>query len=82
MIDPVGYDPGSAANSSGYRGVMTTETPNALLHGGPGDGEAAYVARPDGTLSYEDVGGGSVTYVATDRTEERDGIALRVYEPK
>jgi hypothetical protein len=33
-------------------------------------------------LSYEDEGGGSITYLDTDRLEEHDGILLRVYEPK
>ncbi|GAB2859653.1 hypothetical protein [Nocardioides pacificus] len=61
---------------------MTSEIPNALLRGGPGDGELAYIARPDDTLSYEDVGGGSITYVGTGGTEERDGVTLQVFEPK
>lgn len=33
-------------------------------------------------MSYEDEGGGSITYLDTDQLEEHDGIMLRVYEPK
>jgi hypothetical protein len=57
-------------------------TPNVILRGGPADGQVAYVPSSGDPVPFEDTGGGSITYVDTDRREEREGITLRVYEPR
>lgn len=59
-----------------------TDTPNAVLRGGPADGEAVHTPHLGDPVPYEDDGGGSITYLPTDQVEERDGIVLRVYEVK
>jgi hypothetical protein len=56
--------------------------PNVVLRGGPANGETMHFPDLGDPLSYEDEGGGSITYLDTDRLEEHDGILLRVYEPK
>lgn len=56
--------------------------PNVVMRGGPADGQRAYVPVLGEPMSVEDVGGGSITYVASDRLEDDEGIELRVYVPK
>lgn len=56
--------------------------PNVILRGGPADGEVTYYPALGEPMPFEDVGGGSITYVDTDELAERDGITLRVYEPE
>ncbi|HEY0645004.1 MAG TPA: hypothetical protein VGD39_16365 [Nocardioides sp.] len=57
-------------------------TPNVVLRGGPADGQTSHVPEPGERISVEDVGGGSITYVDTEQTEEHDGVRLRVYAPR
>ena len=57
-------------------------TPNVVLRGGPADGQTTHHAALGHPMSFEDVGGGSITYVATDEVEEREGLALQVYVPR
>ena len=54
---------------------------NVILRGGPADGQATYYPAIGDPMRFEDVGGGSITYVDTDELEERDGVMLRVYVP-
>ena len=56
-----------------------TDNPNVVLRGGPGDGQISYVPVLGDPMPFEDVGGGSVTYVDSDELEEHGGIQLRVY---
>ncbi|GAA5119897.1 hypothetical protein GCM10023339_34410 [Alloalcanivorax gelatiniphagus] len=56
--------------------------PNVILRGGPGDGRLDHASAPGDRLPFEDVGGGSITYVDSGRTEEHDGVLLRVYVPR
>lgn len=56
--------------------------PNIVMRGGPAEGQLSYVATLGDALPFEDVGGGSITYVDSDALEEHDGIQLRVYIPK
>jgi len=56
--------------------------PNVILRGGPADGEVTYYPGLGEPMPFEDVGGGSITYVDTDELAGRDGITLRVYEPE
>jgi hypothetical protein len=56
--------------------------PNVVLRGGPANGEMRHLPNLGDPTSYEDEGGGSITYVDTDQLEEHDGIMLRVYGPK
>ena len=53
--------------------------PNVVLRGGPGDGQASYFPALGDPMPFEDVGGGSVTYVDSD---EHEGMQLRVYVPQ
>lgn len=59
-----------------------SDDPNVILRGGPADGQTAHCAEVGEPISIEDVGGGSITYVDTGRSEHRDGRALRVYAPR
>jgi hypothetical protein len=52
-----------------------------ILRGWPADGEVMYYPALGEPMPFENVGGGSITYVDTDELEERYGIMLRVYEP-
>jgi len=56
--------------------------PNVVLRGGSGDGETMHLPELGHPISYEDEGGGSITYLDTDRLEEHDGVMLRVYQPR
>ncbi len=56
--------------------------PNVVLRGGPGDGRISYFPTVGDPMPFEDVGGGSVTYVDSDEFEEHAGIQLRVYVPR
>lgn len=60
--------------------VCMKSKPNAILRGGPADGEVTYYPALGDPMPFEDEGGGSITYVDTDQLEEHDGIMLRVYE--
>jgi hypothetical protein len=56
--------------------------PNVVMRGGPADGQIAHSPIPGEPMPFEDVGGGSITYVENDQLEEHEGIQLRVYVPK
>jgi hypothetical protein len=56
--------------------------PNVVLPGGPGDGQTSYFPALGDPIPFEDVRGGSVTYVDSDELEEYEGIQLRVYVPQ
>ena len=56
--------------------------PNVVLRGGPGDGQISCFPGLGDPMPFEDVGGGSVTYVDSDELEEHEGIQLRVYVPQ
>jgi hypothetical protein len=56
--------------------------PNVVLRGGPADGQISYFPALGDPMPFEDVGGGSITYVDNDELEEHEGIQLRVYVPK
>lgn len=56
--------------------------PNVVMRGGPADGQISCFLALGDPLPFEDVGGGSITYVDSDELEEHDGIRLRVYVPK
>jgi hypothetical protein len=58
------------------------DEPNVILRGGPADGQVSCCAAIGDPLPFEDVGGGSITYVDTDQVEEHDGMTLRVYVPR
>lgn len=55
---------------------------NVVLRGGPADGRISYLPAPGEPMPFEDVGGGSITYVDSNEVEEHEGIQLRVYVPK
>lgn len=56
--------------------------PNVVMRGGPADGHISHLSTLGDPMPFEDVGGGSITYVDSDQLEEHDGIPLRVYVPK
>ncbi|MGF9757646.1 hypothetical protein AAII07_20850 [Microvirga sp. 0TCS3.31] len=58
------------------------ENPNVILRRGPGDGQISYFPTLGDPMPFEDVGGGSVTYVDSDEFEEHEGIQLRVHVPR
>jgi hypothetical protein len=58
------------------------DTPNVVMRGGPADGQISHVRAVGDPMPFEDVGGGSITYVASDELEEHEGVQLRVYVPK
>ncbi|MDZ5661720.1 hypothetical protein HN031_18035 [Nocardioides sp. zg-1308] len=61
--------------------MSTEEQVDVVLRGGAGDGMLAVADAAGAAVSFEDVGGGSITYVPTDRSEEHDGRQMAVYEP-
>lgn len=56
--------------------------PNVILRGGTADGQISYFPALGEPMPFEDVGGGSLTYVDVDQIEYRDGVPLRVYKPR
>jgi hypothetical protein len=56
--------------------------PNVVMRGGPADGQIAHFPALGDPMPFEDVGGGSITYVDSDQLEEHEAIQLRVYVPK
>ena len=56
--------------------------PNVVMRGGPADGQLAHVPVLGDPMPVEDVGGGSITYVASEQVEDGEGVELRVYVPK
>lgn len=52
---------------------------NVVLRGGVADGETLHCADVGSPIEWEDVGGGVVTYVVTDRRESVGGLSLVVY---
>lgn len=55
--------------------------PNVVMRGGPADGQISYFPALGDPMPFEDVGGGSITYVDSDELEEHESIQLRVYVP-
>lgn len=56
--------------------------PNVIMRGGPADGQISHLPALGAPMSFEDVGGGSITYVDSDQLEDQEGVQLRVYVPK
>jgi hypothetical protein len=56
--------------------------PNVVMRGGPADGQTSYLPALGEPIPFEDVGGGSITYVDCDELEEHEGSQLRVYVPQ
>lgn len=56
--------------------------PNVVMRGGPADGQTSYLPSLGDPMSFEDVGGGSITYVDSAELEEHGGVQLRIYVPK
>jgi hypothetical protein len=56
--------------------------PNVVMRGGPANGQIWHSPALGAPMSYEDVGGGSLTYVDSDELEELESIQLRVYVPR
>jgi hypothetical protein len=52
---------------------------NVVLRGGAADGETTFWGDVGSPISWEDGGGGSLTYVYADTTETADGTSLYVY---
>ena len=56
--------------------------PNVVMRGGPADGRISHTPTLGDPMPFEDVGGGSITYVDSHQLEEHEGVQLRVYVPK
>ena len=64
------------------RSASGTPHGKVILRGGPGDGQVLQAPAPGEPVPFEDVGGGSITYVDAGDVEEHDGSSLRVYVPR